>query len=323
MMASPRLCIGIPVYNGGSLLFEMLESLVTQTFTDFEIVISDNASTDDTSEIVRRFANVDKRIRYHRNEINIGAAPNFNKVFELAGNPTYFKWAACDDLYKPTYLERCVDVLDKEPGVVLSYTIVDVIDETGENLLSKHPFYWRGCMESYTDQQGRTGWMMGPLHVVETTDVARRYYNFLERMIANFSMFGVIRTDALHRSSLIRSYPGSDRSLLAQLVLQGRFRQVDERLYVNRYHKSVGRLVPKKQQQAWMDTRRSPRLPMLQGYIDLIRAPLTARLGILDAARCFGVAVYYLTDHCARRALARASSSCWDQARGDGKPVGG
>ena len=282
----------------------MLESLVTQTFTDFEIVISDNASTDDTSGIVRRFADGDKRIRYYRNEINLGAAPNFNRVFELAGNPIYFKWAAYDDLYKPTYLERCVDVLDKEPDVVLSYTIADVIDETGENLLSKHPFYWRGCIESYTDQQGRTGWMMGPLHVAETTDVVRRYYDFLDRMIACFPIFGVIRTDALHRSSLHRSYSGSDRSLLAQLVLQGRFCQVDERLYVNRYHKSAGRLVPKKHQEAWTDsTRRSLGSPMLQRYIDLLRAPFTARLGILDAARCFVVAVYYLTHRGARRAL--------------------
>jgi glycosyltransferase involved in cell wall biosynthesis len=301
---SPRLSIGVPVYNGGSLLSEMLDSLVTQTFTDFEIVISDNASTDDTSEIARRFADGDKRIRYHRNEINLGAAPNFNRVFELANNTVYFKWAAHDDLYKPTYLERCVEVLDKEPDVALSYTIVDVIDETGENLLSKHPFYWRGCLESYTDEKARTGWMMGPLHLAETADPARRYYEFLDKMIACFPIFGVIRADALRRSSLHRRYPGSDRSLLAQLVLQGRFRQVHERLYVNRYHKSAGRLVPEEQQQAWMDSaRRSPGSPMLQRYIDLLRAPLAAGLGGLDAARCFGVAAHYLTRRGARRAL--------------------
>jgi glycosyltransferase involved in cell wall biosynthesis len=304
MTISPRVSIGVPVYNGGSLLSEMLESLVTQTFTDFEIVISDNASTDDTGETARRFADGDRRVRYHRNDTNIGAGPNFNRVFELANNRGYFKWAACDDLYKPTYLERCIEVLDREPDVVLSYTIVDVIDDTGENLLSKHPFYWRGCIESYTDEQERTGWMMGPLHLAETADPARRYYEFLNKMIAAFAMFGVVRTDALRRSSLHRSYPGSDRALLAQLVLQGRFHQVHERLYINRYHKSAGRLVPEEQQQAWMDsTRRSPGSPKLKQYIDLLRAPLTAGLEVLDAARCFGVAVHHITRRNAGRAL--------------------
>jgi glycosyltransferase involved in cell wall biosynthesis len=303
MTTSPRLSIGIPVYNGGSLFAEMLESLVTQTFTDFEIVISDNASTDDTSTIARRFAGRDGRIRYYRNETNIGAAPNFNRVFELANSPVYFKWAAHDDLYKPTFLERCVEVLDREAHVVLAYTMVDVIDETGENLLSKHPFYWRGCVDSYTDEQGRTGWMMGPLHLAETADPSRRYYEFLNKMIACFPMFGVIRAEFLRRSSLHRSYSGSDRSLLAQLVLQGPFRQVPERLYTNRYHRSVGRLVPVEQQQAWMDSaRKSSGLPRLEQYLDLLRAPLTARLGRVEAVRCFGVVAH----HIARREAGRA-----------------
>jgi glycosyltransferase involved in cell wall biosynthesis len=113
MTTAPRVSIGVPVHNGGPLFAEMLQSLVTQTFTDFEIVISDNASTDDTSSIARRFAGRDERVRYYRNETNIGAAPNFNRVFELANSRIYFKWAAHDDLYKLTFLERCVEVLDR------------------------------------------------------------------------------------------------------------------------------------------------------------------------------------------------------------------
>ena len=298
---APRVSIGVPVHNGGPLFAEMLQSLVTQTFTDFEIVISDNASTDDTSAIARRFADRDERVRYYRNETDIGAASNFNRVFELANSLIYFKWAAHDDLYKPTFLERCVEVLDREPHVVLAYTMVDVIDETGENLLSKHPFYWRGCLDSYTDEQGRTGWIMGPLHLAETDDVVRRYYEFLNNMIACFPIFGVIRADALRRSSLHRSYSGSDRSLLAELVLKGRFRQVDERLYVNRYHKAAGRLVPEEQQQAWMDsTRKSSGSPRLQQYMDLLGAPLAAGLGIVDTARCFGIAARHITRRAGR-----------------------
>ena len=289
----------------------MLQSLLTQTFTDFEIVIADNASTDETSDVARWFAGQDKRVRFYRNETNIGAAPNFNRVFELANNPVYFKWAAHDDLYKPTFLERCVEVLDREASVVLAYTMVDVIDETGENLLSKHPFYWRGCLDSYTDEQGRMVWIMGPLHVAETDDVVRRYHEFLNDMIACFPIFGVIRADVLRRSSLHRSYSGADRSLLAQLVLNGRFRQVDERLYVNRYHKSAGRLVPEEQQQAWTDsTRKSSGSPKLQQYIDLCGAPLAAGLGMVDATRCFGVAAHHITRRAAGQTLRSVLRAC-------------
>ena len=130
---------------------------------------------------------------------------------------------------------------------------------------------------------------MGPLHLAETDDVATRYYEFLNNMIACFPIFGVVRGEALRQSNLHRSYSGSDRSLLAQLVLNGRFRQVDERLYVNRYHKSVGRLVPEEQQQAWMgSTRKSSGLPKLQQYMDLLGAPLAAGLETVDTVRCFG-----------------------------------
>jgi hypothetical protein len=174
--------------------------------------------------------------------------------------------------------------------------MVDVIDETGENLLSKHPFYWRGCLDSYNDEQGRTGWIMGPLHLAESDDVVRRYYEFLNNMIACFPIFGVVRADALRRSNLHGSYSGSDRSLLAQLVLNGPFRQVDERLYVNRYHKSIGRLVPEQQHQAWMGSaRKSSGPPKLQQYKELLAAPLAAGLEIVDAARCFGVAAHHIT----------------------------
>ena len=294
------------------------KSLLAQTFTDFEIVISDNASTDDTSETARGFAEGDRRVRYYRNDTNIGAAPNFNRAFELANNPAYFKWAPHDDLYKPTYLAKCVEVLDTEPDVVLSYTIVDVIDETGENLLNEHPSYWRGCVESYTDDQARTGWMMGPHHLAEMADPAGRYSEFLNKMVACFPIFGLIRADALRRTSLHRGYYGSDRTLLGELVLQGRFRQVHERLYVNRYHKSASRLLSEEQQKTWIDTANgSSRSPHLQQQIDLLHAPLTAGLKIMDATRCFGVAAHHITRRAAGRALRSVLGSGAEMNRRD------
>ena len=290
----PRICIGVPVYNGGSLFPEMIESLLAQSFGDFEIFIADNCSTDNTPEIAQDFVSRDKRVHYHRNETNIGASPNFNKAFELAGKCDYFKWAAHDDLYKPAYLEKCVQALNTQPDVVLAYTIVDVVDETGDNLLSKHPFYKLGCLESYTDEGGRPAWLMGPLHLAEMADPAARYDDFLNRMIACFPIFGLIRAEVLPGTTLHRSYFGSDRSLLAQLVLRGAFFQVDERLYVNRYHKSVGRLVPGNQQQAWIGSGGARTSPLVLQYLDLLRAPFEAGLSAVDSARCFSVAARHI-----------------------------
>lgn len=295
MAAQPRICIGVPVYNGGSLFAEMIESLLAQTFSDFEIYIADNCSTDNTEDVAQGFAAQDKRVHYHRNATNIGASPNFNKAFELAGKCDYFKWAAHDDLYKPAYLEKCVQALNTQPGVVLAYTIVDVVDETGENLLSKHPFYKLGCLERYTDDGGRPAWLMGPLHLAEMADPAARYDDFLNRMIACFPIFGLIRAEVLPGTTLHSSYFGSDRSLLAQLVLRGAFHQVDERLYVNRYHKSVGRLLPGNQQRAWVGSSSGTRTsPLVLQYLDLLRAPFEAGLTPVDSARCFSVAVRHI-----------------------------
>lgn len=85
-----RVSIGLPVYNGEQYLAKALDSLLAQTFTDFEVIISDNASTDRTSEICAAYLERDPRIRYYRNQQNIGAAPNFNRTFELATG-MYFK----------------------------------------------------------------------------------------------------------------------------------------------------------------------------------------------------------------------------------------
>ncbi|HEX8916315.1 MAG TPA: glycosyltransferase, partial [Humisphaera sp.] len=95
----PRLTIGLPVYNGARYLAQALESYLGQTFTDFELLISDNASTDATPDICRAFAARDGRIRYTRNQMNLGAGPNFNKVYRDSRPAPFFKWTAADDVY--------------------------------------------------------------------------------------------------------------------------------------------------------------------------------------------------------------------------------
>src|ERR1700751_192346 len=126
----PKLSIGIPVFNGQEFLPELLDSLLSQTFRDFEILICDNASTDQTPEICREYERRDSRIRSIRNSRNLGAVANFNRVFELSTAPL-FKWAAHDDLYHDGYLNACVSLLDAEPDTVLAHSGTVFINDRG------------------------------------------------------------------------------------------------------------------------------------------------------------------------------------------------
>jgi len=123
----PLVSIGIPIFNAEEFLADALESLLGQTLGDFELLISDNASTDGTEEIGRAFAARDPRIQYVRNTQNLGASPNFNRVLEMARGK-YFKCAAHDDLCEPTYLEKCVSVLEGDKEAVHCFTGTKLID---------------------------------------------------------------------------------------------------------------------------------------------------------------------------------------------------
>ncbi|MFC1488300.1 glycosyltransferase family 2 protein [Thermodesulfobacteriota bacterium] len=125
--------IGMPVYNGEKYLRESLDSLLSQNYKNFELIISDNASTDNTAEICREYKSNDNRIRFYQNDNNIGSLLNFKKVFDLS-NGKYFMWASCHDLWDSTFVSKCADILNKEDSVVLCNPLADWIDTEGESL---------------------------------------------------------------------------------------------------------------------------------------------------------------------------------------------
>ena len=131
MRAAPRLSIGLPVYNGEKYLAESLDALLGQSYEDFELIISDNASTDGTAGICRRYMKQDSRIRYIYQPRNIGAAPNHNFVVGQARGEL-FKWASHDDLYAHDLLKCCVDALDEYPHIVLAHSWTALIDGSGK-----------------------------------------------------------------------------------------------------------------------------------------------------------------------------------------------
>ena len=294
----PLVTIGGPFYyNGEAILGDMLASLEAQTFDRFKVVICDNASTDKTPEIARAFCACDPRFTYHRNPENIGGAPNFNRVFELGNSTPYFKWAPHDDLYAPTWLERCVELVEQDPTAVIAWSVVVVREEVGDGRALDHASYGRGVEASYRDDQGRQCWTMGPRHLAEDDDPARRLSEKLNRMIGGFAFLGLIRTEALLRTNLHRSYYGADRSLFAQLVLLGRCRQVPEPLYINRYHQTASRDLTAEQRTIWIDSKGEAASPQRRQFLDILHAPATAKLPPLTRARCIAVTLH----HFARR----------------------
>lgn len=208
----PKVSLGMPVYNGERYLKEAIDSILSQTYTDFELIISDNASTDGTQEICLEYSNKDPRIRYFRNEKNLGSAWNFNRVFELSAGK-YFKWAAHDDIISSDFLLKCVEVLDQDPSVVLCYSDTTIIDEKGK-------FIEKYDLKLNTD----------------STKPQERFRDLLLKNPKCFEIFGLIRVNALRKTSLMGNYGHADGILLARLGLLGRFYKIPENLFFERRH---------------------------------------------------------------------------------------
>jgi glycosyltransferase involved in cell wall biosynthesis len=275
----PQVSIGLPVYNGEKYLAETLDSLLGQSFQAFEIVISDNASTDRTAEICWSYQARDSRIRYFRSEQNRGAAWNFNRAFELSSAPL-FKWAACDDLHEPRFLERCVDALDNDPGVVLSHTEVKMIDEQGEALRYDRQ------LGTFIDRGGKPVTPLDRDHIAEALDPEVRFRDVLTHMWWCVPSFGVVRRDAFLKTARHGNYWGADKVLLAELALQGRFHQVPEQLFAKRVHDECSYGKSLDQLEEHIDSNPAPKLFYFMMFKDYIKMIATADMSIRQRIRC-------------------------------------
>lgn len=220
----PRVGIGVPVFNAEKYLEQALNSILAQTWSDFDLIISDNASTDRTLEICQTYSAQDKRIRYFRNEKNLGAAPNFNRVFALSSHE-YFKWAPYDDLIEPEFVARCVRVLDQNPEVALCYCRAKIINEQGAYVVDYDP---------------------GP--DTSSRMPHDRFRNLILHPEYAIQQMGLIRSDVLRKTSLHKSFPSSDEVLLAELALRGPFYEIPDRLYIFRRHEQQSTREPKQRE---------------------------------------------------------------------------
>jgi glycosyltransferase involved in cell wall biosynthesis len=211
MGAAPRLSIGLPVYNGEKYLAASLDALLGQSYEDFELIISDNASTDGTAGICRRYLRQDSRIRYICQPRNIGAAPNHNFVAGQARGEL-FKWASGDDLYARDLLKYCVDALDEYPHVVLAHSWTALIDGSGQ-------------VTEAIEYPLATASLRAP----------ERFRSMLYGKAGDDS-YGIIRTQVLRRTSPHDSYHHADRTITTEFALHGPFYQVPDWLYFRRDH---------------------------------------------------------------------------------------
>jgi polysaccharide pyruvyl transferase WcaK-like protein len=207
----------LPVFNGERFLSSTIESLLAQTYSDFELVVSDNASTDRTATICLEYARQDSRVRYHRNNVNIGATQNWYLVHRLACGE-YFASAAHDDIYDPDYMRTCIALLDADPEVVVCHSRTRIINQSGLPA---------GTMDVVVDTTSPSA------HV--------RLRQLLTHDYKCVQLYGVMRSAALAKTRVFEGYYSADRNTLAELCLLGKIAEVPEYLFHHRlYPEALG-----------------------------------------------------------------------------------
>lgn len=207
---SPAVSIGMPAYNSEATLREAIDSLLGQTFTDFELIVSDNASSDGTWAILQDYAQRDDRIRPMRQAHNIGANGNYSAVFREARG-RYFKWASSNDWCAPPLLSACVERLDADPSTVL---------------VAPRTRLFETAIDACTDYPGDIACIQ--------SDAVDRFIHVGSHLALNNVMNGLIRREVLAGTRLIEHYPGADVVLVGHLALFGKIQLLDEPYFYRR-----------------------------------------------------------------------------------------
>lgn len=265
--SSPRFSIGMPVFNGSAFIENAIDSVLRQTVPDWELVISDNASTDDTEIVCQRYAASDARIHYHRNEHNLGAHPNYNQTLKLARGK-YFKWLAHDDALAPEFLELCGDQMATDPNAVLCMSDIRYIDAEGQDI---------GVMD-----------MAFPGSLARHP--ATRFSALVNRGHTAYHVFALIRRTTLLDSVQLMSFHGSDRALIADLCLRGPLLHEHAPLMLVREHKAryTRAKTKPKERAAWHDAKLAGKasLPTWRLYGEYLKILRAAEVSASAKARC-------------------------------------
>lgn len=307
-MSEPRLTIALPVYNGERFLAASIEAILGQTFSDFEFIISNNASTDGTDEICRAYAASDRRITYVVQPRNLGAAGNHNATVAMA-RTELFKWASADDLYARDLVAVCVTLLDAHQDAILAHTWTAAID-ADDRVIQAHPYPLRTQSAS----------------APERLRSLLRDGDDLPGAIRADDQYGVVRTAVLRRVKPLDSYYHADQTWTSALALHGRFAIHPDWLYFRRHHDGRA-LKANPTVRSWtanLDPRRADRwrhpaarlyAEFAWNYVDLVRrAPISAA----DKRACYRHLADWVSDRARRRLPGRSPVADADGERWTG-----
>lgn len=273
-METPRVSLGLPVYNGEQFLPAAIDSLLQQTYEDFELIISDNGSADATEAICREYARRDTRVRYYRVEENAGSVWNFNRTFELATG-RYFKWAAHDDIHAPTFLEKSIALLDERPEVLWCFCRHSLIGPDGQVLTAP------GTEDvSLLEPSGRD----------RSSPTAHERFASILFNASGLDCYGLMRREALARTHLYRPLYGCEKVLLGELAVLGQYAEIPETLFYLRVHPHASSsLSTDAELQQFVDPLHARRFSfvrwrLLKAHLATVRR---SRLGIAERARCY------------------------------------
>ncbi len=269
-MSAPYVSIGMPVFNGERFVSRAIGTLLEQEFENFELIVSDNHSTDGTEEIVRQAMSRDRRIRYERHERNRGASFNFNRLLQLCDpGARYVKWAACDDEHGPKYLTRTVELLDDDPTAALSHCATADIDEEGYILRLRHQ----------------------PLELLASDHPADRVRQLATLRHECFGAFGLMPRPVACATRGLGPFADADNVLLVEIALRGRMIYTDEVLFFRRQHsdRSMAAFAHARDRIAWFNPDRGGAITLPKWRVgrELLRAIAEAPLTSADRVACY------------------------------------
>jgi glycosyltransferase involved in cell wall biosynthesis len=270
----PLVSIGLPVYNGENYVAEAIQCVRNQTFSNWELIICDNSSTDHTFDLCRQLADDDNRIRVYQNPRNMGVSFNYNEVFRRSQGK-FFKWAAHDDLFAPRFIAKCVEELDEDQRVVLVFPKLSYVDADGRVLR----------------RQASELSVLGP-----TVESRAKQFMRLAAQGSDFLWlaYGLFRRDVLAQTGAMGLYAGDDQVLLFKIALLGNIKQIDEEMFFRREHREAstckrGSTVRERAKFAYADDNRRLVLPwchLLKEHLScVLKTPISlrSRLGCTTA----------------------------------------
>jgi glycosyltransferase involved in cell wall biosynthesis len=270
---TPLVSIGLPVYNGENFVAEAIQCVLDQTFSNWELIICDNSSTDRTVAICRVFADRDSRISVHQNARNMGASFNYNEVFRFSRGK-YFKWMAHDDLFAPQFIESCIKELEKDERLVLVFPKMCHVAVDGRLLR----------------RQASELSVLGPTaesRAKQVMSLATQGMDFI------WLTYGLIRREVLEQSGAMSLFAGQDQLLLFKIALRGGIKQLKEEMFFRRDHAEAstckrGSTVRERAKFAYADDNRRLVLPWCRLLKEHLVCVLHSPIPFRSRLRCTG-----------------------------------